>query len=39
MDIVAANEEDASYIKRVTGVDAKIVPDGDISKITEILDE
>ena len=39
MDILALNEEDAKYIKRITGVNAKIVPEGDINNITEILNE
>ena len=39
MPILVTNEEDAKYIKRSTGANATILPDGNVENIVEVLNE
>tara|TARA_Y100000385_G_C12852591_1_gene533773 strand:+ start:89 stop:526 length:438 start_codon:yes stop_codon:yes gene_type:complete len=39
MPIVAQNKEEAQYIKRVTGVEPKLIPEEKIENVLEILND
>ena len=38
MPIIVYNDDDAKYIKRISGYDAKVLKDGKIENLVEVLD-
>lgn len=39
MPVIAQSQEDADYIKRVTGVESKVLQDGKIENVIGVIDE